>query len=103
MLHYHQHHAKGATGNFDTEEVHNFYEAPVIDRVAKLSPDARIDPDFHADVCCVALNHLPPRYIRHSVDMRFFLSPDEANEMDEKIESAVLHAIEFVTSRRRDN
>jgi hypothetical protein len=28
------------------------------------------NPELLSDVACVALNRLPPRYIRHIVDMR---------------------------------
>jgi hypothetical protein len=54
------------------------------------------------DVSCVALNHLPPRYIRHDVDMSFYLSPIELDEINNKVNNAVKHALEFVKKREQD-
>ncbi len=101
MLQHHYGHSHEAIATYETEEIHNFYQSVVIQRVAELSKKARNDADFHADVCCVALNHLPPKYIRHSVDMRFFMSPDEAREIDLKVDEAVKFALDFVEGRQR--
>jgi len=63
---------------------------------------ARNDADFLADVSCVALNHLPPRYIRHDVDMSFFMSPVELQEISIKVQKAVDNAITFVMDHERE-
>lgn len=85
----------------EIDAVHNYYENLVIDFLYThreiLPEDA--DDEYIADVACVALNHLPPRYIRFEVDMAFYLSPDELHEMNKKIESAVTDAVSFVKSR----
>lgn len=84
------------------ESVHNYYEKPVIEHVhAKLG--AKQPPDLLADIVCVALNHLPPRYIRYDVDMTFYLSPQEANEMATKIATAVEKAIMLVEQREAEH
>ena len=57
------------------------------------------DANFFADVACVALNHLPPRYVRFDVDMSFFLSPQEMDEMADKVAHAVNQALSYVDSR----
>lgn len=82
--------------------VHNFYEKQVTERVLQSSPRAQKDNEFLADVSCVALNHLPPRYIRHDVDMNFFMSPVEREEIEAKVQHAVDHAIEFVLDHEKD-
>lgn len=85
------------------DSIHNFYEPLVLDEIAKRSERALEDADFMADVACVALNHLPPRYIRHDVDMSFFLSPQEQEEMQKKVRKAVKEAIKYVTQRESEN
>ena len=59
------------------------------------------DRDFLADVACVALNRMPPRYIRHDVDMTFFMSPQDIQEIGNKVSKAVTDAIGYVESRER--
>ena len=76
--------------------VHNYYEGMVFDILRQILGERFGNNDYTADVACVALNHLPPRYIRHDVDMAFYLSPDERGEMHDKVEKAVRIAIEFV-------
>ncbi len=80
--------------NFDS--VHNFYEPLVfqyiVEHVAKNHPDA----EYLADVACMALNHLPPRYIRHDVDMAFFLTSQERAEIDRMIADAISKALEQI-------
>ncbi|MCP8899179.1 late competence development ComFB family protein [Gilvimarinus xylanilyticus] len=84
----------------DSGGIHNYYERPVLEEIHKQSERARNgDRDFIADVACVALNHLPPRYIRHDVDMSFFMSPLEFDEMNAKVTQAVKEALAFVGTR----
>ena len=65
---------------FDT--IHNHHERAVFDAVQAAAPRfAHLsDPQIQADVACVALNRLPPRYIRHDVDFSFYLTERERNE-----------------------
>ena len=86
----------------DPAHVHNYYELLVSEMGLAANPRANQDPEFLADVSCVALNHLPPRYIRHDVDMNFFMSPIEREETQKKVKQAVDDAIEFVLSHERD-
>jgi hypothetical protein len=86
----------------DTSTVHNYYERLVTESLLKQDPRANKDCDFMDDVSCVALNHLPPRYIRHDVDMSFYLSPIELDEITKKVNKAVKHALEFVKKREQD-
>lgn len=55
-----------------------------------------------ADIACVALNRLPPRYIRHDVDFAFYLTDDERRANAEAVERAVAQAFDFVLARERD-
>ena len=81
---------------------HNYYEKLVLHEIHQQSERAQQgDRDFIADATCVALNHLPPRYIRHNVDMTFFMSPQEMQEIENKVSSAVKLALDYVESRER--
>lgn len=91
----------GFSGHLDShysarDSIHNYYEQLVIEQTLRSNDRANSDPDFLADVTCVALNHLPPRYIRHDVDMTFFLSPIELEEMTDKVVRAVNEAVTYV-------
>ena len=86
----------------DRAHVHNYYETLVSETVIAANTRAKEDPEFLADVSCVALNHLPPRYIRYDVDMNFFMSPVEREETHNKVKIAVEDAIKFVLSHERD-
>lgn len=81
------------------DSVHNYYEHMVIAEIHKQIGDKVVGTDFVADVACVALNHLPPRYIRYDVDMAFYLSPKESMEMEEKVSTVVREALAFVEQR----
>lgn len=83
----------------DTGTVHNYYEHMVLEEIQHKLPDRRQEADLLADIACVALNHLPPRYIRHDVDMAFYLSPRDRIEMEQKVANAVQQAIIFVEQR----
>jgi late competence development protein ComFB len=84
----------------DIDSVHNYYEHIVLEEIDRQLSGRQESTDFIADVACVSLNHLPPRYIRHNVDMAFYLSPKESREMDEKVAAAVRKALAFVDQRR---
>lgn len=79
--------------------VHNYYEKLVFAQLLRASDRAQQDGNFLADVACVALNRLPPRYVRHDVDMTFFLSPIELDEIADKIAAAVNDALSYVEQR----
>lgn len=86
----------------DLDFIHNYYERLVLQEITATSPRVQAgDREFLADVACVALNRLPPRYIRHDVDMTFFMSPQEIQEIEDKIAHAVKAAIAYVESRER--
>lgn len=81
------------------DTIHNYYEHLVLDEIFRISERARSDMEFLADCACVALNHLPPRYIRHDVDMTFFMSVQEQQEIAKKVGESCKKAIDYVTER----
>lgn len=86
----------------DVDFIHNYYERLVLEEIHSQSKRVQTgDRDFLADVACVALNRMPPRYIRHDVDMTFFMSPQDIQEIERKVALAVTEAINYVESRER--
>jgi len=81
------------------DNIHNYYEKFVLQKILELSGQSVID-NFIEDVACVALNKLPPRYIRYDIDMAFYLTEDERKTMMKHIEHAVAYAIEYVSTHR---
>jgi len=82
------------------EQVHNYYEPVVFEAVAKMSgTHADFSSDMLADVACVALNRLPARYVRHDVDMMFYLTERERRAIDESLQEALHFAFDFVGER----
>ncbi len=87
------------------DTIQNYYEPMVLEELADILRVRKLtepDEDTLGDIVCVALNHLPPRYIRHEVDMIYYLSPAEAKEMRDKVRKATEDALEYVTSSDRN-
>ena len=84
------------------DNIQNYYETLVLETLAKeIEGQDELDEDVLTDVLCIALNHLPPRYIRHEVDMFFYTSPVERMEVEEKARKAVRDALEYVKNNSR--
>lgn len=85
---------------FNFEQVHNYYERLIFEAVAKHAGEY---PDFSndmlGDVACVALNRLPARYVRHDVDMMFYLTEKERHAIELSLEDALMFAFRFVRER----
>ena len=82
----------------ELDSIHNYYEGLVFNALREKYPEHFGSNDYIADIACVALNNLPPRYIRHDVDMAFYLSPEERQQMIDKVDQAVIKAIKWVDS-----
>ena len=65
--------------------------------------DEKYDEDFIADLTCVVLNQLPTRYIRHEVDMAFYLPASERFEMESKVKVAITKSLEFMNMQHSNN
>lgn len=86
----------------DFTSLYNHHEREVFAAViasAEHYPDIARDSELMADVACVALNRLPPRYIRHAVDYSFYLTEQERLDVDAAIKEAVTYAFNFVQAR----
>lgn len=88
--------------NVDFASIHNHNEQAVFDAVlarAPRFPALAGDRELLADVACVALNRLPPRYIRHAVDLAFYQGEGERQAAQRALEDAVERAFAFVQAR----
>lgn len=88
--------------NADFSSLYNHHEREVFAAVMDTSgdfPEIAASNDLLCDVACVALNRLPPRYIRHEVDFSFYLTEHERLEIDNAIVEAVTYAFNFVQAR----
>jgi hypothetical protein len=86
----------------DFSSLYNHHEREVFSAVVDMAasyPNLAISNDLLCDVACVALNRLPPRYIRHEVDFSFYLTQHERMELDTAIVEAVTYAYDFVQAR----
>lgn len=83
--------------------ISNYYEQVVATEIHRQLDEENKESglDFMADVACVALNRLPPKYYRYEVDMAFYMSPTELNNIGEAVEAAVREAIAFVRQHNR--
>lgn len=76
--------------SFDT--VHNYYERLVYNEIKTHYQDKGLDEHQLEDMACIALNRLPPRYIRFDIDMSFYMSTDEHIKIQNKVAKAVRKA-----------
>jgi len=86
--------------NFD--QVHNYYERLVFEEVVRRSQDpahADYTADMLADVACLALNRLPARYVRHDVDMMFYLTEPERHAIEVSLDEVLKFSFGFVKER----
>ena len=84
--------------NFDG--IYNYYERIVHEEVIKVlsaeNSDYKIDDA--EDIACLALNQLPAKYVRHSIDTVFFLVEGECENMNKAVVQAVKTAFDRVKS-----
>ena len=82
------------------EQIHNYYERLVVDEVVRRVRDnPGVTADMVADMACVALNRLPPRYVRHDVDLVFYLTEAERHQSDTAMDAAISDALKLVLER----
>lgn len=83
-------------------EIHNYYEDLVENYIVALELTATRSDDYLADLYCLALNQLPVHYIRHGVDMYFYMSDEKRQEMEEKVIYAVTSAISWLDNEQKE-
>jgi chlorite dismutase len=86
--------------NFD--QVHNYYERLVFEEVARRSQEPEhmgFTADMLADVACLSLNRLPARYVRHDVDLMFYLTEPERQAMQQALDEVMQFSLALVRER----
>jgi len=86
------------------ESIFNYYQRMVYDHILAEYGESElaIRPGALEDVACLALNQLPPRYVRHGLDTTFYISKEERQEMLNAVEAAVERAAEYVFKNPRE-
>lgn len=81
----------------------NYYERLVFEFMndVLIEQYTDMDDEFFLDVACYALTRLPARYMRHEIDMAYYLAPGERIGMQEQVKEALLSAAEFIYARRQ--
>lgn len=83
--------------------LHNFYQRLVYEYICEELVEQYPDcgEEIFQDAACYALTRLPARYIRHDIDMAFYLAPGERADMLQSVRQAVDDAANFIYQRRR--
>ena len=87
------------------DSIHNYYESLVVrELVSRFADEIKtMDEDYLQDIACIALNMLPARYVRHDVDMAFFLTTSERDKIVVMVDEAVSKAIEQATKYKDED
>jgi hypothetical protein len=87
--------------NSDFDAVHNYNERLIFELISDSADrfPTLSDPELLADVACVALNRMPPRYVCHDVDMSSYMSSDDRAKSEAAVKAAVEFAFSFVQAR----
>jgi len=82
----------------DFSSINNYYEHLVTDYIQReVIPDMPEQPaDFFLDVACYALSKLPARYMRHEIDMAFYMQSEERLRMIDEVKTAVDNALNYI-------
>ena len=70
-------------------EIRNYYEVLLLELLSDEGLLDELPADYLADLCCITLNQLPVRYIRHLVDTYFFEDYNELQQMKAEIQQAL--------------
>lgn len=90
----------------DFSSIHNYYEHMVTDYLLSEVIPKHDDKsnDYFLDIACFALSKLPARYMRHEIDMAFYLDSNERAKMATEVELAVNAALEYINANfNKDN
>ncbi|GAC28540.1 late competence development ComFB family protein [Brumicola pallidula] len=85
------------------EDIHNYYEHLVLDKIQTLGFSQSKTADFLADLTCLVLNQLPPRYIRFEVDMAFYLPMSERRQMEMNVSHAISNVVKYLETHPKSD
>lgn len=78
------------------DDIHNYYEHLVLEKLIEMNLNKDKTGDYIADLSCLVLNKLPPRYIRYQVDLMFYLPESERVQMEMNVVQAIQSSREFL-------
>lgn len=82
------------------QNVQNYYEKLIAEELSERDILAQSGQDYMEDITCLALNRLPPRYIRFEVDMGFYMDKEEYLQMRQQVSQAVDDAVAFIAEKQ---
>lgn len=87
----------------DIDDVKNYYEKFVFEEMnTSLVQNNKVNENnLLKDIACIALNKLPPKYIRYSVDAEFYLSKEERRTIEKNVKKAVSDAYQYVLDQQK--
>lgn len=83
-----------------SDQIRNYYENKVVDAINQQALNKDFSHEELIDIACLALNNLPTRYYRHEVDLAFYMSAHEHDEIYLKVDKAVKEAIDFLEKKK---
>ena len=86
-----------------SDQIQNYFENKVIQSINEIARPKGYTEEQMVDLACLALNNLPTRYFRHEVDLAFYMSAHEHEEIDTKVRMAVKDAILFIESHKANS
>uniref|UniRef100_UPI00257D70F6 late competence development ComFB family protein n=1 Tax=Spongiibacter sp. UBA6593 TaxID=1947544 RepID=UPI00257D70F6 len=81
--------------------VQNFREVLVGEKFSPRTLRSQYERSYLEDLFCLSLNALPAKYVRHALDMRMYMSPEERGELELQVRKAVENASEILRRDRR--
>jgi hypothetical protein len=89
----------------DFSDLHNYYERLVFNYISNELVDRypEQNDDYFLDVAAFSLGRLPARYIRHEIDMIYYLDPAELDRIHQQVADVVDEAAELINQRKRDD
>ena len=81
-----------------SQGIQNYYERYVMNEIDNtLRSCGKINDEYMAlDIACLALNQLPPKYVRYEIDATFYMTPQNQDEVERKVVEAVASAYQKV-------
>jgi len=86
-----------------SDQIQNYYEYRVIETLAAIAKPKGYTDGQLVDLACLSLNNLPTRYFRHEVDLAFYMSAHEHEEINRRVRQAVNDAIAFIESHNANS
>lgn len=78
------------------DSIFNCNERLVVEEMARQLTDESCTDEQLGDIACLALNKVPAKYIKHSVDRAFYMSDEERGELESRVRESVTEAIKFI-------